>query len=258
MGEAGRADERRVALVTGGARGIGRACAVALARAGHDVAVTARSAGACDEATAALEREGVRALAVSLDVRDPGSVTEALERVCVGLGPPAVLVNNAGISSSGPFERLQLDEWRAMLDVNVLGAVLVTQGCLPAMVGTGFGRIVNVASVAALEGAAYASHYAASKHALLGWSRSLALEVARRGVTVNCVCPGFVETEMTERTIARIVDTTGRDAETARRSLEVMSPQRRLMTPEEIGAAVAYLASDGARGVSGEALRVNG
>jgi NAD(P)-dependent dehydrogenase (short-subunit alcohol dehydrogenase family) len=126
------------------------------------------------------------------------------------------------------------------------------------MLAARWGRVINVASTAALQGFPYTAHYTASKHALLGMSRTLALEVARKGITVNCVCPGFVDTEMTQRTIDNIVATTGRSAEKARKSLEVASPQHRLMTPDEIAAAVVYLASDAARGVNGDALVING
>jgi NAD(P)-dependent dehydrogenase (short-subunit alcohol dehydrogenase family) len=144
------------------------------------------------------------------------------------------------------------------MDVNARGAFLVAQAVLPVMLAAGWGRVVNVGSTAAVQGFPYVAHYVASKHALLGLTRALALEVAAKGVTVNCVCPGYVDTEMTARTIENIVRTTGRPAEEARRALESASPQRRLIRPDEVADAVAFLCTDGAAGVNGQAVVVNG
>jgi NAD(P)-dependent dehydrogenase (short-subunit alcohol dehydrogenase family) len=249
---------RRVALVTGGSRGIGLAAAVALAHAGYDVGVSARDAERGAAAVTRIEMHGVSALAVGMDLREPDDVKAAIEAVVATLGPVSVLVNNAGVAEAAPFGRVSLDSWNETFAVNATGPFLATQACLPGMLETGWGRIVNVASVAALRGVAYASHYAASKHALLGLTRSLALEVAKNGITVNCVCPGFVETEMTERSVAQIVAKTGRTAEEARKSIESMSPQGRLIQPEEVAAAIVYLTTDAARGVNGQALPING
>jgi len=252
------AEAKRVALVTGGSRGIGLACARALAAAGHDVAVSARDAERGAAAVSMIEDLGVRGAAIAMDVRDRESIEAGVAEVRAILGAPLVLVNNAGVAGSAPFQRIRADEWDDTLAVNVTGAFWTMRACLRAMLDEGWGRIVNVASVAALQGVAYAAHYAASKHALLGLTRSLALEVAPQGVTVNAVCPGFVDTEMTERTIERICTVTRRTPAEARREIERQSPQNRLMTPEEIAAAVVYLASDAAKGVNGHALALNG
>lgn len=249
---------RRVALVTGASRGIGRCVALALAAAGHDVAVAARGAADAESVRAELETLGVRAAAVTMDVVDAVSVGIAVGAVRDVLGDPAVLVNNAGVASASPFGRLEPAEWDRTLAVNATGPFLVTRACLPAMLDAAWGRVINVASTAALRGFAYTAHYTASKHALLGMTRALAIEVAARGVTVNCVCPGFVDTEMTAKSIENIARTTGRTAEQARKALEDQSPQRRLMTPGEVAAAVVYLASEEARGVNGQALELNG
>ena len=254
----GDGDRRRVALVTGGSRGIGLAVAKALAAAGHDVAITARDAERAGSAVAEIEGLGARGFAVAMDVRRESDVDEAIAAVGAVLGSPLVIVNNAGVAAAKPFGQLTAKEWDETLETNVKGPFLVTKACLPAMLEEGWGRVINVASTAALEGVPYAAHYAASKHALLGLTRSLALEYARRGVTANCVCPGFVDTEMTQRSIENIVRSTGRTQEQARAALSANSPAKRLIQPEEIAAAVVYLASDAARGVNGTHIVVNG
>ncbi len=252
------AQGRRVALVTGGSRGIGLAVAKALGVAGHDVAITARDADRASSAVAEIEAQGARAFAVAMDVRSESDIDEALAAVGAVLGAPTVLVNNAGVAAAKRFAAISADEWDEAFDVNARGAFLVTKACLPVMLEAGWGRIINVASTAALEGVPYAAHYAASKHALLGMTRSLAVEFARKGITANCVCPGFVDTEMTGRSIDNIVRSTGRTPEQARKALESNSPAGRLIQPEEVAAAVVYLASDAAYGVNGTHVVVNG
>jgi 3-hydroxybutyrate dehydrogenase len=185
-------------------------------------------------------------------------VDAAVHAVVAALGPPTILVNNAGMARSKPFRDISFEEWNEILAVNATGAFLVTQACLPAMLERGWGRVINVASTAAVVGYRYTAHYTASKHALLGMTRALALEVATKGVTVNCVCPGFVDTEMTRQSVATIAQATGRSIDESRRLLEAESPQKRLITPEEVAAAVVYLAGDEARGVNGQAVVING
>jgi len=252
------AGKRRVALVSGASRGIGAVTAVALAKAGFDVAAVARDKVRLDEVRSRIAAAGGRAFAVQIDVTDAASVETGVHAVVAALGPPAVVVNNAGMARSRPFHQISLAEWTEILAVNATGAFLMTQACLPAMLEAKWGRVINVASTAALHGYRYTAHYTASKHALLGMTRALALEVATRGVTANCVCPGFVDTEMTARSIETIAQSTGRSKDEARRLLEAESPQKRLITPEEVAAAVVYLASDDARGVNGQALVING
>jgi NAD(P)-dependent dehydrogenase (short-subunit alcohol dehydrogenase family) len=179
-------------------------------------------------------------------------------RATEAVGAPSAVVNNAGVAVSGKFTELTTEDWNRTFDVNVTGAFLVTQACLPAMLAAGRGRVVMIGSTASVQGFPYVAHYVASKHAVLGLARALALEVASKGVTVNCVCPGYVDTELTRRSLENIVRTTGRPMEDARRALESASPQRRLMTPEEVADTVAWLCSDEAGGVNGQAIVVNG
>lgn len=252
------AQKRRVALVSGASRGIGHATALALAKAGYDVAVVARDKLRLDEVRSSIAALGVRGFSVECDVTDPASVDTAVHAVVAALGPPAIVVNNAGMARSRPFPQITIAEWNEILAVNATGAFLLTHACLPAMLESGWGRVISVASTAALQGFRYTAHYTASKHALLGMTRALALEVAAKGVTVNCVCPGFVDTEMTQRSIENIAQATGRSIEESRRLLEAESPQKRLITPAEVAAAVVYLASDDARGVNGQAVVLNG
>jgi NAD(P)-dependent dehydrogenase (short-subunit alcohol dehydrogenase family) len=253
-----RGGAARVALVTGGGTGIGRAVALRLARDGLDVAVAGRDKAKLDATVAAVAAAGGTAAAVVLDVTDPSSVRAGVADATARLGAPLVLVNDAGVAASKKFADLTVDDWDAAMDVNARGAFLVSQACLPAMLAAGRGRIVNVGSTASVQGFAYVAHYVASKHALLGLTRALALEVASKGVTVNCVCPGYVDTEMTARTIENIAKTTGRTKDDARRSLEAASPQRRLIRPGEVADAVAWLCGDAAAGVNGQAVVVNG
>jgi NAD(P)-dependent dehydrogenase (short-subunit alcohol dehydrogenase family) len=250
--------EGRGAVVTGGGRGIGAAIAGALAGAGAGVVVAARTAAEVEGAAAALRSRGGRAWAIVCDVTRPDDVEE-LERGAVErLGRVDVLVNNAGLAHSAPLHRLQLDDWNRLLAVNATGTFLCTKAFLPAMLERGWGRVVNVASVAGLEGAKYVSAYAASKHAVIGFTRSIAAEVAGRGVTVNAVCPGYVDTDLTRRSVERIVERTGLSPERARRALEERNPQGRLIRPEEVAEVVLSLCDESAGDRNGLAIPVDG
>jgi NAD(P)-dependent dehydrogenase (short-subunit alcohol dehydrogenase family) len=224
-------------VVTGGGKGIG--AAICRRFADERVVSVGRTAGEVNEVC---------------DVTDEAAVTELFERI----GRVDVLVNNAGLAESAPLERTTLASWQAHLDVNATGPFLCTRSVVPGMVAAGYGRVVTVASTAAKEGTRYTAAYTASKHAALGLTRVVAAEVAGTGVTANAVCPGFVAGELTERSLARIVEATGRTREEALAALETSTPLGRLLAPEEVADAVWYLASDEAAAVNGQALVLDG
>jgi len=239
----------RSVLVTGGAKGIGLAIAERFATDGDRVVAVARSEATVGE----LDRvAGMRGEVC--DVTDEGAVAALFDRV----GGVDVLVNNAGVSESAPLGRTSLEAWRHQLDVNATGAFLCTRAALAGMRERGRGRVVTVASTSGLVGARYTAAYTASKHAAVGLMRAVAAEVQGTGVTANAVCPTFVRTAMTERSIARIVERTGRTEGEAEAELAGQSPLGRLLEPEEVAAAVAYLASDAAGSVNGQALVLDG
>ena len=247
-----------VAFVTGGGRGIGRACAIRLSRDGLAVAVGSRTESEGRAVASEISRAGGTALAVRLDVRDPESVNAAFESAETALGPVDVLVCAAGTASSAKFLETEPAAWAETLAVNLTGPMLCARAVLDGMIERNFGRIVAIGSTASLAGAPYIAAYAASKHGLLGLVRSLAAEVARKDITVNCVCPGYVDTAMTGETIRRIVEKTGRSEEEARTSLEAMNPRGRLLRPEEVADAVSWLARQGTTAVNGQAVVVGG
>jgi NAD(P)-dependent dehydrogenase (short-subunit alcohol dehydrogenase family) len=237
----------RVALVTGGGRGIGRAIALRLAREGFPVALAQRTAAQAEATAAAIQASGGRAMALALDVTDPEAVARAVERVTEALGPVGVLVNNAGIAESAPFLKTDLALWERHLRVNATGPFLLTRQVLPGMLEAGWGRIVNVASLAGLVGAPYVSAYTAAKHALVGLTRALAAELAGKPVTVNAVCPGYVATDMVWNGARRIAARTGRSFEAAVEAMARMNPGGRLIEPEEVAEVAAQLVADGTR-----------
>lgn len=250
--------EGRGAVVTGGGRGIGAAVARSLAERGARVVVAARGAAEIEAVATELRGGGADAWAVGVDVADPDSVTALFEGASQHLGDIDILVNNAGIASAAPVVKLALAEWNRLIAVNATGTFLCTQAVLAGMLEREWGRVINVASVAGLRGASYISGYSASKHAVLGFTRSVAAEVARAGITVNAVCPGYVDTPMTEATIANIVDKTGTSEEQALEAILATTPQRRLITPEEVAKAVTFLCEEGARGINGQTIVLDG
>jgi NAD(P)-dependent dehydrogenase (short-subunit alcohol dehydrogenase family) len=181
-----------------------------------------------------------------------------VKAVEAALGPIAILVNNAGIAPSAPFERTDPALWGQTLAVNLTGTYLATRACLPGMLERKWGRVVNVASVAGKVGYPYVSAYCASKHGVVGLTRALGHEVAKRGVTVNAVCPGYVATKMTDDAVTRITSKTGMPADKARAALEGMSPQGRMMSEEEVARLVAFLAEPGQHGINAQAINLDG
>jgi NAD(P)-dependent dehydrogenase (short-subunit alcohol dehydrogenase family) len=248
----------RRALVTGASRGIGRSIALALAAAGADVAVAARSTADLETLAAEIRRAGRRSLAVPCDVTDGAQVERLATAVIDGLGGLDILVNNAGAAASHKILGHPDALWHEMLAINLTSAYYVTKACLPPMVAQRWGRIISIASTAAKIGGRYIAAYTAAKHGVLGLTRALALELVPYAITVNAVCPGYADTPLTQRSIATIVARAGLTAEQARAALEQTTPQRRLIAPEEVAAVVVFLAQDIAQGITGQAINVDG
>lgn len=244
--------------MTGGGRGIGRAVALDLARAGADVVVSARTGSEIEAVAGEVRALGRRAAAVTADVARPEDVRALFAAARQALGRVDVLVNAAGIAPSALTWKTDDATWRAAIETNLSGAFYCMREALPGMLEAGWGRVVSVASIAGKTGYAYISAYAASKHGLLGLTKCAAIEVATKGVTVNAVCPGYVDTPMTDVSVARIVEKTGLAAADVRRRIEETSPQKRLFAPAEVSALVLFLCGDAARGITGQALSLDG
>jgi 3-oxoacyl-[acyl-carrier protein] reductase len=237
----------KLAFVTGASRGIGRACAELLAEAGHPVVLAARDTVKLEEVASTIQTAGGTAYTVALDLSSQDSIKAAFQEAAAKAGPPAILVNNAGITRDGLALRMKPDDWEAVLKTNLTGAFLCIQQVMQPMMKERWGRIINISSVVGESGNAGQANYAASKAGLIGLTKSLAQELASRGITVNAVTPGFIETDMT----AVLKD------EIKQKMLEGI-PLRRFGTPRDIAAAVRYLASEDAGYVTGAVLRVNG
>ncbi|WP_242339118.1 MULTISPECIES: SDR family NAD(P)-dependent oxidoreductase [Anaeromyxobacter] len=246
----------RVALVTGGGRGIGRAIAIALARAGADVAVAARTVPEIEAVAAEIAALGRRTHFFPLDVSDRARVAAAPREVEAQLGPVDLLVNNAGIHGSAPLQRLDDAQWDGILAVDLTAPFVLTRACLPGMYERRFGRVINVASVAGKIGLKYGAAYAAAKHGLIGLTRSLALEGARKGVTANAICPSWTETRMMQEAAHDVAIATGRSEAEAREAMLRENPLGRAALPEEVADVAVLLASNGA--ITGQAIHVDG
>lgn len=240
---------QRRALVTGGSRGIGRAIAARLIADGADVTITGRDV---DVLKWTADELGCRGIAA--DATD----SAAVERLFASLGRIDLLINNAGAAISKPFLKHGVEDWDAMLAVNLKSAFLASRQALAGMIEQRWGRIVNVASTAGLKGYAYTAAYCAAKHGLIGLTRALAIETARTGVTVNAVCPGFTDTDLVANAVAVIEAQTGRSAEEARAALAKTNPQNRLIAPDEVAEAVSFLCRPETLGVTGQSLIIAG
>lgn len=246
--------EGRHALVTGAARGIGAAIARALADEGARLTLLGRRRETL--AVLAADLPGEHGF-VAADVADAAQVHAAFTEARAARGPVAILVNNAGQAESAPLAKTSLDLWQRMLAVNLTGTFLCSQAALPDLLAAGHGRIVNIASTAAQKGYAYVSAYVAAKHGVLGLTRSLALELATRGVTVNAVCPGYTETDILRESIANVVARTGRSEAEARAAFAGGNPQQRIVQPREVADAVRWLCGDAAAAITGQAISVS-
>ena len=246
----------KLAVVTGGGRGIGRAIALALAEAGAALAILGRDMARLGAVRGELVARGGAALAFACDVADSQAVGRVFADIRSQLGPVGILVNNAGVTASVKFTEIDDATWDRIMRVNVTGPFYCCRAAVPDMLEHKWGRIINIASYAALSGIAYSSAYSASKHALLGLTRSLALELARSNITANAICPGWVETDMVHEAVANIVAKTGRSEEAARASILALSGQPRMIMPEEVAAVALRLAGPDGAGTNGQAITV--
>jgi NAD(P)-dependent dehydrogenase (short-subunit alcohol dehydrogenase family) len=250
------------ALVTGASRGIGSAIAAALVADGLRVSLLGRDAHALEHLAEQLsaDRAGPdrAAVAITADVSDPAAVRNAFALARSHFGPVQLLINNAGQAQSAKFTDTDEMLWNRLIGVNLTGTYLCTRAAIADMLQAGFGRIVNIASIAGLRGAAYISAYASSKHAVIGLTKSLALEYATRNITVNAICPGYANTDMTRNTVTNIMSKTGRSEIEARDALVAGNPQKRLIEPREVAETVLWLCRPGSESVTGQSIVLAG
>lgn len=248
----------RRALVTGGSKGIGRSIALALAEAGADVAISARKLPELETVAEEIQALGTRSLALPCDVTNPNQVQQMATDVIEGLGGIDILVNNAGSGKSHKFLNHPDELWHQMLAINLTSVYHVTKAIAPTMVEQKWGRIINIASIASKVGGPYMAAYSASKHGVLGLTRTLAIELMKYNITANAICPGFVNTPMTDAAIGNVVNRTDLSETEARKTFEKMNAHGRLIEPEEVAAVAVLLAQDISQGITGQAINVDG
>ncbi len=247
-----------VALVTGGSKGIGKAIALALAEVGADVAICARKMAELEPVVEAVQAKGRHAFATTCDVTDAEPVNRLPVAVGEALGPIDILVNNAGASESHKFVGHPDDLWARMMEINLTSVYRVCKAVVPGMIERKWGRIIIIASISSKVGARYVAAYTASKHGVLGLMRALAVELNPYHITVNAICPGYVDSPMTDANIASMMSRTGKSETEVRKILEATSPQNRLITPDEVAAVAVMLAGEAARGITAQAINVDG
>ncbi|MBM4422273.1 MAG: SDR family oxidoreductase [Chloroflexi bacterium] len=248
----------RTALVTGASKGAGKAIALALAEAGADVAICARNQVELDSVAELIRAKGRRAFAVTCDVTDAGQVAALPDAVSNELGAVDILVNNAGAAESHKFVGHPDELWNRMIEINLTSVYRVSKAFVPGMIERKWGRVIVIASISSKHGARYVTAYTAAKHGVLGLVRALAMELVSSNITVNAICPGYLDTPMTDASIANIVKRTGKSEEEARKIIASTNPQGRLITVEEVAALTVMLAGDSARGITAQSITIDG
>jgi NAD(P)-dependent dehydrogenase (short-subunit alcohol dehydrogenase family) len=247
------------ALITGGSRGIGAAISNALAALGANVSLLARDNTTLKEQSDYLATEfGTNVFYTSTDITNEKEIESSFAKSVNANGPIDILVNNAGIGKSMPFHKMDLEFWKTTLDLNLTGTFLCTKQVYDTMRERAYGRIINISSTVGLRGYPYIAAYTASKHAVIGLTRTLALEAVKKGITVNAICPGYTETDLVSEAIDSIAKTSGRDKENVKTEIENMSPMGRLVTPEEVAESAAWLCLPSSASITGQAIVIAG